>query len=300
VAMMLPMVANRHQPERAIVFLHIPKTAGTTLHRIIERQYRPEELYSPGLTKGHQVGELAKLSEERRAEIRMFRGHMGFGVDRHLPVPATYMTILREPIDRVVSYYYFIRRTPDHYLHDFVEFGETDLKTFVDSKAHVMIDNAQTRVLSGVWHGPPFGGCTEEMLETAKSNLRDRFAVVGLTERFDETLLLMKRAFGWRNVFYTRQNVSSRRPSRKELAPETLQAIASTNQLDIALYRYAAGLFEEQVSRYGSSFVAQVKAFRLTNELLGVFIRGYWQARKVSVRIFLRRCVDGLFGSSRL
>jgi hypothetical protein len=284
------MVANSSQSERAIVFLHIPKTAGTTLHRIIERQYRPEELYSPGLTKGHGVNELAKLSEERRAEIRMLRGHMGFGVDKHLPVPSTYMTILREPIDRVVSYYYFIRRTPDHYLHDFVRSEESDLKAFIGSKAHVMIDNAQTRVLSGVWHGPGFGGC--------KNNLRDRFAVVGLTERFDETLLLMKRAFGWRNVFYARQNVSSRRPHREKLAPETLQAIASTNQLDIALYRYAAGLFEEQVSRYESSFAAQVKAFRLTNALVGVLIRGYWQARKVSVRVFLRRCVDGLFGSS--
>lgn len=290
------MVANSSQSERAIVFLHIPKTAGTTLHRIIERQYRPGELYSPGLTEGHGVGELAKLSDERRAEIRMFRGHMGFGVDKHLPVPSTYMTILREPIDRVISYYYFIRRTPGHYLHDFVTSGESDLKAFIDSEAHVMTDNAQTRVLSGVWHGPRFGGCTDEMLETAKRNLRDRFAVVGLTERFDETLLLMKKAFGWGNVFYTRQNVSSQRPRREELAPETLQAIASTNQLDIALYRYATDLFEEQVVRYGSSFGAEVKAFRLINELLGVFIRGYWRTRKVSLRVFVRRCVDGLFG----
>ncbi|MFW6116369.1 MAG: sulfotransferase family 2 domain-containing protein [bacterium] len=283
------MTTDTMPAEGAIIFLHIPKTAGTTLHRIIERQYRSEELYSPGLREGHAVGELAKLSQERRAQIRMFRGHLAFGVDKYLPVSSTYMTVLREPIDRVISYYYYIRRTPHHYLHDFIGSGEFDLKGFVDSQAHVMIDNAQTRVLSGVWHGPPFGECTQEMLETAKTNLRERFAVVGLTERFDETLLLMKRTFGWRNVFYTPENVSHGRPDRGELPPDTLKAVAGTNQFDIALYQYATQLFEEQVARQGPSFGAQVRAFQLVNKFVGVLIWGYWQARKVSVRVLVRR-----------
>ncbi len=221
----------------------------------------------------------------------MFRGHMGFGVHHLLPGPSTYMTILRDPIERVISYYYFIRRTSHHYLHDFIRSEELDLKAFVESKAHVMIDNAQTRIISGVWHGPKFGECTHETLEMAKRNLREDFAVVGLTERFDETLFLLKKAFGWRNIFYIRQNVTANRPRRSELSPATLDAIVKTNQLDIDLYRYATSLFEEQIRRQGPSFAIEVKAFQLVNLL----IWGYWQVRKVSVRVFVQKWIDRIF-----
>lgn len=288
------MITDTFQSEKAIIFLHIPKTAGTTLHRIIERQYQPEQLYSPGLTKGHAVGELAKLSKERRAQIRMFRGHMGFGVHRHLPRPSTYMTVLRRPVDRVISYYYFIRRTAHHYLHDSVKSEELNLRMFIESKAHVMIDNAQTRILSGVWHGPAFGECTPEMLEMAKNNLHESFAVVGLTERFDETLFLMKRAFGWRNLFYTHQNVTPNRPSRDGLSPDTLQAVMKANQLDIDLYQYATKLFEGQIGQQEPSFTMEVKIFQLSNRLLSGLIWGYWQARKISIRAFVRKCINQL------
>jgi hypothetical protein len=69
------MTTDCPKSEQAVVFLHIPKTAGTTLHRIIERQYKPGQLYSVGLVEGESLEELAKLDEVRRAEIRMLRGH---------------------------------------------------------------------------------------------------------------------------------------------------------------------------------------------------------------------------------
>lgn len=43
-----------------------------------------------------------------------------------------------------------------------------------------------------------YGQCSPEMLESAKKNLQD-FAAVGLTERYNETLILLKRAFNWHN-----------------------------------------------------------------------------------------------------
>jgi hypothetical protein len=36
-------VTTQYRPDPStVIFLHVPKTAGTTLHKIIERQYRPE------------------------------------------------------------------------------------------------------------------------------------------------------------------------------------------------------------------------------------------------------------------
>jgi hypothetical protein len=57
--------------------------------------------------------------------------------------------------------------------------------------------------------GPPGDSISEaETLERAIRNLRS-CAVVGLTERFDETLLIAKKTFGWRMPFYENFNVTS-------------------------------------------------------------------------------------------
>lgn len=269
------MFANKSQTEQAVIFLHIPKAAGTTLHRVIERQYRPEQQYSVGFTEDESVAELAHLSEKRRAQIRMLRGHFGFGVHRYIPGPSTYITVLRDPVERVVSYYYHIRRIPEHHLHEIITCSDISVREFVASGQYVLTNDAQTRFLSGLWLGPSFGDefgeTTAEMLEMAKRNLRDSFAVVGLVERFDETLLLLNKKLGWRNLYYARQNVSSERPRAEKLSPATLDAIVRANQLDLELYRYATQLFEEQIGQQNALFSQEVRLFRLANR--------YWSWR---------------------
>lgn len=73
---------------------------------------------------------------------------------------------------------------------------------FISSGVAVAFEtnNHQTRFISGMT--AEYGKCTTEMLETAKKNLREYFTVVGLTEYFAESMLLMKRAFGWKTPFY--------------------------------------------------------------------------------------------------
>lgn len=82
---------------QTVIFLHLPRTAGTTLHRIIERQVRPEGIFSIGWTEQESVQAYRELSQARKAEIRMVRGHMAFGLHEFVPGPSTYFTLLRDP-----------------------------------------------------------------------------------------------------------------------------------------------------------------------------------------------------------
>jgi len=285
----------RNTVEQTIIFLHIPKTAGTTLHRIIERHYPQERIFSLGAIAQKSIREFKTLNPARRARIRVLKGHMGFGLHEFIPGPSAYFTLLREPIERVISFYYFVHRNHEHYLYDFVQSDDIGLKEFTENRATPMIDNGQTRMLSGVWLEVGFGECTREMLNQAKRNLRESFAVVGLMEKFDETLLLLKQAFDWKNLFYTKQNVTTDRPQKDDLPPDTLDALSNVNRLDIELYRYATMLFEEQVRQQGPSFIKEVKAFQLANHLNNpsdnLFIRAYWEIRKYSVRAFMRKWI---------
>jgi hypothetical protein len=119
-----------------------------------------------------------------------------------------------------------------------------------------------------------FESCPDEMLGIAKRNLAECFAVVGITEEFDRSLILMKRILGWRNPFYVSQNVSRRRPRKEGLPVETLRVIQAYNALDIELYRYARELFREQIRLQGNSFEIETQMFRKLNASYGRL--GFW------------------------
>jgi hypothetical protein len=279
------------QTQQTVIFLHIPRTAGTTLNRIIDRHYRKDFIYTLWIDGSLDV--FKELNSTRRSEIRVLRGHAGFGLHKFVPGTAAYFTILRNPIERAISYYYFIRRTPHHYCYDLATSDDMDLKGFLESKADPMADNAQTRLIAGLETGQEigFGECTEELLEAAKRNLRENISVVGLTEEFDTTLLLLRKAFGWQRLFYARQNVSVNRPPKRALSQATLHAITDTNTLDLKLYQYAQELFKEQVRQQEASFANEVAAFQAANQRLSPLTRVIWEARKVSIRASVRKLI---------
>jgi hypothetical protein len=274
------MKGDQIQSERTVIFVHIPKTAGMTMNYIISQNLPQASTYT--IWKDGTVEDFKNLGNPRKSQIRLLQGHVGFGVHKFLPGPCTYFTLLRHPIERVISYYYFSRRTPKHAYYDQV--NTKSLLDYINLGLDMSVDNFQTRLLSGLETGfeVGFGQCTDEMLETAKRNLRENFSVVGLTEEFDTTLILLKRTLGWRKLFYLRQNISTNRLKRDEFSQATLDAIAKVNSLDAVLYEYAKMLFEEQVRRQGASLVRDVKSFQVINYL-------YWEARKVSVRTMARK-----------
>jgi hypothetical protein len=102
----------------------------------------------------------------------------------------------------------------------------------------------------------------------AKEHLRDNIAVVGLTERFEETLLLLQQAFNWPNVWYRPRNVTRNRPQQDELSDDTLQAIAELNRWDMALYEYAQTLFAKRIAAQGPLFAWRLWWLRRSNRLM--------------------------------
>ena len=57
----------------------------------------------------------------------MFKGHMTFGLHEVLPQTATYITVLRDPVDRVISAFYFMRNYKLHPLYWKLRREEMDL-----------------------------------------------------------------------------------------------------------------------------------------------------------------------------
>jgi hypothetical protein len=247
-----------------LVFLHHLKTGGTTLRAILGRQYPPAAIHN---TAGRPM-EAVQLKGLRRMDpdlIRVVQGHIPFGVHAYLPRPAKYITLLRHPVERIASLYHHVLEEPGRDIHEELLPHLASIEEFVQSGASLEVDNGQTRRLSG--SSPPFGQCTLEMLESAKRHLREHFVVVGLTERFDETLVLFRRLLGWRGVFYHRRQKTTDRP-RGPLAPETLRVLERHNRLDLELHAYAEMLFEEFLSAADADFHDEVTTLRAVNDAL--------------------------------
>src|SRR5918912_423372 len=284
------------EEERALLFLHIPKAGGTTLHSVIERQFAPAVTFRiTGMTPAQSIREFINLPAERRYRIRLLMWHMPYGLHRYLSVPATYITMLRDPIDRVVSHYYFVRRSPGVAYHREVAASRMSLDDFVRERAAINANNDQTRLLSGVkkvnkklWgegQGVNEEACDVDILEIAKANIRDHFTLVGLAESFDESLLLLRKRLGWRNVYYVKRNVTKGRPAKREVPRETISLIEKHNELDMALYEFARQRFEEAVAAEGATFADELRRFQRNNKVYAVAWRGYLLTRPTLLKV---------------
>jgi hypothetical protein len=281
--------------DRALLFLHIPKAAGSTLHPIFERHFAPDVTFDLArINPPESIQQLFNLPELERRKIRLLKGHMPYGLHKYLGVPAAYITMLRHPAERVVSQYYFTRRMPGISLYDEIISKNMGLADFVRKRASLRATNDQTRLISGVekvnsglLRGEQmrtFEGNEEaasaDTLMIAKRNLANHFAVVGLSERFDESLLLIRREFGWRNVYYTKRNVTKNRPSIRQVSREVIELIEKHYELDMELYKYAQQRFEERVREQGELFERELRSFRRKNKLYEKVLRGYTLVQK--------------------
>jgi Sulfotransferase family len=104
------MVKRPIEPNLRLVFVHLPKTGGTTLHHHFSAHFTPDEICpvrSPGLQR-YTVAELAQW--------RYFSGHFNADEIKRIPGPVFIVTVLRNPIERLLSHYYFWKRHTAQYI----------------------------------------------------------------------------------------------------------------------------------------------------------------------------------------
>lgn len=203
-----------------IVFLHIPKAGGATMNSILSRQYSPER----SLIKwgGPHIWEerLSSLGDSEKSRLQLIAGHVRYGQHKYVKEKATYISMMRDPVDRIISQYYYIIQGKNHSIHDWVVENTEDIEEYVvkmsRGKLWHAVQNRQARRLAGLQ--PSREEDVDLMVQKAKENIKKSFAVIGTLERFDETLLLMKKAIGWdQHIMYKKRNVTKeKKKSLKE------------------------------------------------------------------------------------
>ncbi len=90
--------------KHTIVFLHIPKTAGQTIHTALARAV------GPGAVSPVRVHTQADAAGQMPPGYRLYSGHIDWDALETLPEPRFTFTVLRDPLERIASFYFYLRR----------------------------------------------------------------------------------------------------------------------------------------------------------------------------------------------
>ena len=218
------------------VFLHIQKTAGTSIIQTVS-QYYGSDLVSHGDYAG-------KTPEDLR-DIAFISGHFGYDFARPFLGSRVSFTFLREPCERILSLYYFCRtRDPDEF-PIYGKASELDLEGFLkagftDLMVRKYIWNNQVWQLSHGYANPKRQQLADfsedELLELAIDHL-DSFTHVGLTETFDADRAIIFAHLGLPlPAGPLVVNKTEQRPGVGDISTGELDLLRELTRLDRVLY----------------------------------------------------------------
>ncbi|WP_395377347.1 sulfotransferase family 2 domain-containing protein [Marinicella sp. W31] len=225
--------------ETRVVYSHIPKNAGTTLEYILSKNQRLSDVLhvnAPDLNKQPDLLNLKKNS------ARLICGHHpmhGLLYQLLSDEPLIHMTMLRNPLDRVISYYNYISGNQQHPFHEAV--SDMPIDAFIEHPQLTEISNGQAKRLSGYLHSND--SYDEDVLfATAKKVLEQCFTVVLITEQFNQSLLILQKMLNLQDIYYLPHNQSTKRIEKTHLTPQQQKRILQRNTVDERLHTH----FQEQ------------------------------------------------------
>ncbi len=222
------------------LFMHIQKTAGTTIIDLARKYYGSSNLTSHGDCMRRLPGEFAG--------VPFVSGHFGFHYASFLMGGRYSFTFLRDPAARILSLYYFCRsRDPGEYLLYKIA-RENDLDSFLrmateHPSVRATIWNHQAWQLAHGFASQDSRSILKfsdnEILMLALNHLQ-KFDYIGFTETFEEDKGIVLRALGMAaNTEPMKSNVTQGRPRLEELPSATRRLLDEVTQLDREVYEAA-------------------------------------------------------------
>ena len=246
-------------------FLHIPRTAGTTLNSIL-CQHFPEEntisVYSDAEYQKHRYHTTDEI-----AHIEFITGHLlleSTDPPSIYGIPVRVLTLLREPIGRLVSEYHFLKTWKQNHLYALLNEKDISFAQYIQSTEKMLYyrgKNFMTRCIAGMdVKDDPY---PQEALAKAKHNLAEVFTFVGIQERFMESLVMLANLLGMENILHEKRNALVK--GHAQVSEEDIALAREMNRADTELYAFACELFDQRVREQGPTFAKLVDHYTRLN-----------------------------------
>ncbi len=225
-----------------IIFLHIPKTAGTNVDYMASALSRMTNAFhyqrltvpripgkcpvqiSEGWIGGWEQLEIHPHLFNALPESYFLTGHFPYGLHDHLTLPAKYVTLVRNPIERELSVANFAYQR-----------GLVQAKDFRSYLLDHMIDNPQVRLIAG--KAAMTGSCTEATFNTAIKNIERDFLLVAPSEEVDTFLQILAGFRKWGPLAYAPMQITHKKVIETP-DPALQDILKQKHRWDLCLYEW--------------------------------------------------------------
>ncbi len=213
-----------------VVFLHLPKTAGTSFVNFLNDQYKPGEM----LHKYKEILSADDLSGITKAVV----GHLPFNwlnLDVHQCKQQgwKFISFVRNPVDRCISSYLAVKNS-DRKEHK-VKFNSWNrsFEGFLDAPHSY---NWQCQFFSGFKLNPDISKTPQLLLEKAILNIH-KMDFVGRTENFESELKYLCKTYNWKAKQVYLSNVGGDKREAVELKEKYSERLEERSALDFELIK---------------------------------------------------------------
>lgn len=223
-----------------LAFMHIRKTGGLTMRAILRKNFGIKNCDCP-------INDVIRLEDWEWVKrcyptLVSLQGHsvrVGTEFEQVFPNPR-FFTIIRNPIARCIS----------HYQHAATHGVKPVLKDWIPSVANELCKAI----------------CGEANSNRAIEVMENKIGFVGLTESYNESMLLWRNWTGFPDLdlTYMSKNVASSSAAKSELKndPEAMELIQSHHIEDKKLFDYVCQtVYPRQKAEYGDSLAADLSEY---------------------------------------
>lgn len=225
--------ANR---PRRVAFDHLPKCGGAGLNAYLELHYPRRKTFITFGDRQLCVDRFKAMHEHQRFGYELYRGHRIHELLDYVNPDCFKITVLRDPIERIISHYYYSKRDNKHYLHSQLVENNWSLYEYITLSQSNEFKNFYVTHFSRI----PVGSQKNhesEAIEKAVDTLLETYDLVGFLDEFS---VFLSRLQEYARLVYeyrhSKVNRTKGRPSRSEIPKSTIDKIIEMNSLDIDFF----------------------------------------------------------------
>jgi hypothetical protein len=241
-------VTSTTEEPRRFFFVHMQKTGGVSLYVRMWRYFGREAVY-PAPSDGSPTDVAPQLFvrilldrwRERRDEIQLVTGHFPLCTTELLDADFTVFTVLRDPVERTLSYLRHHRATTPADSERSLEEIYSDparFRPFIENHMVKMLSLRASEMDNGMMSVIDFD---RRRLRRAKRALR-RMAMVGVQEDLEDFAQRLQHTYGWD----LGPPVHGNSTDHVEVPDSLRERIAVDNRLDMELYEYGRKLLRRR------------------------------------------------------
>jgi hypothetical protein len=229
-----------------IFFLHPPKSAGSSVISFFNLNAGSNDFINFEFSRSGWNHECARL-----IETGMGGGHQPYGIHRDLKIPLKYCTLLRDPLARQISHYYYARNGKNgevargasvSAIEGLAARGDISLDEWVSESYGGR--NIFCSLLSGI------DGSKDSCYEMAFANMQHHIKIFGLSDDMSIFLLQLCGKTGLKFPFFIETNKTKvSKEDGYSLSDEAHAKFINDNKSDYRLFNYV----REEIGRTVSS-----------------------------------------------